>query len=137
MSNSKTRVIPVSLSGIQDTGLPIILNIDCLSFVERNMVKAEKKCRKSVIDFYFLYRNHPDIFGVSVFLVMERYIRLLHPSDGAEAILRGNRPKYINIEFSSYYWEPTEKYYNEREKVYLASMAVLPDTCAKIEFYKP
>ncbi len=89
--------------------LPIIANLDCVDFVERNMNKQINNKRKGVIDFVFLNKRYPEIFGICVFLVREKYIKLIGPSDSSRQFKVSEKPDYLDQRFTAYYWEPTKK----------------------------
>ena len=133
--SQKNCPLPKSLSKI-DHLLPIIINIDCIAFVERNMTKQESNHKKGVIDILLLYGKHPAIFGLVIFMVNEKYLKLSGPAGYAREFYAKDKPDYLDQGFTAYYWEPTKKYYEERERVYLANMEILPETCASIQFHK-
>ena len=134
MSKPTRKELPKRLSKIES--MPFVLDLDCVEFIERNLIQAKNKNRKSTIDFYFLFTKHKESFGIVVFLLNEKYIELVHPAAGSLPFSRKNIPEYGEkaITHTSFYWKPTALYYRERVRVVSANLPILPERVSKIVY---
>lgn len=128
---------------MKDFQKPIILDLDCVEFIERNIKTCKDKNTLAAINFDWLIRKgNIRSLRIAVFLVEEKYMILRYPIKGYNKYKRTTRPEELKgvkeIDFPAYYWYASDRYFLERKRAVEAEFLLMNenqnDRIAKIEF---